>query len=204
MHRTPACVLGVVLLMACGDGPTPPEGETGTGITFTAAGLGAFSANGTVDATDILARSFAFAFADSSQGLFAMGFSPTSGGVGDLLILQFPRQPGTYACGDALPCHGWFLSDLHLHQDPDGTTRWSGGRSFVVQSGSVEAIEVGPTILRGTFQVGMQSYVSTATLQITNGRIHVPYSSTPPPPGQSHRAIECLLKLAAGQQVTCS
>ena len=203
MYRIPGC-LGVLLtLAACSDDPVQVE-EDSDGITFTAAGLQAFAANGTPDPNEILASSFALSFADSLNGLVAMGFSPTDSAAGDIMILQFPRQPGTYSCGSGLPCHGRLFTGVSLFVHPDGVTGWTSDRYFEIQSGSVVATEVGPTMLRGTFQVEMEMPYGTETLQITDGRIDVKYNPVPPASGESHRGIECLLRLAEGQQVVCN
>lgn len=204
MYRAPTCVLVVLLmLVACSEGPVQVE-EDPDGITFTAAGLQAFTANGTPDANEILASSFALSFADSLSGLFAMGFSPTDSTGGDILILQFPREPGTYSCGTGGPCHGRLFTYVRLFEHDDGVGGWDSDKYFEIQSGSVTATEVGPTMLRGTFQVEMEMPYGTETLEITDGRIDVTYNPTPPPPGESHRGIECLLRLADGQQVVCN
>jgi hypothetical protein len=69
MYRIPVCILGVLLtLAACSDDPVQVE-EEADGITFTAAGLQAFVANGTHDPDEILAGSFALSFADSLNGV---------------------------------------------------------------------------------------------------------------------------------------
>ena len=200
MHRFPACVLGVLLtLMACSEGPVQVE-EDPHGITFTAAGLQGFAANGTPDANEVLASSFALSFADSLSGVVAMGFSPTDSSSGDILILQFPREPGTYSCGTGAPCHGRLFTGVRLFE----VGRFTSARYFEIESGSVTATEVGPTMLRGTFQVDMEMPYGTETLQIADGRIDVRYNPVPPAPGESHRGIECLLRLAEGQQVVCN
>ena len=200
MYRAPACVLGVLLtLVACSDGPVQVEDDP-DGITFTAAGLQAFAANGTPDPNEVLASSFALSFADSLSGVVAMGFSPTDSAGGDILILQFPRQPGTYSCGTGESCHGRLFTGMRLFEGG----RYASVKYFEIQSGSVTATEVGPTMLRGTFQVDMEMPYGTESLQITDGRIDVKYNPVPPAPGESHRGIECLLRLAEGQQVVCN
>lgn len=204
MYRIPVCVLGVLLtLVACSEDPIQVE-EDSDGITFTAAGLQAFAAKGTHDPNEILASSFAISFADSLSGLVAMGFSPTDNAGGDILILQFPREPGTYPCGSSLPCHGRLFTGVSLFEHDDGTSGWTSDKYFEIQSGSVVATEVGPTMLRGTFQVEMEMPYGEETLQITDGRIDVKYNPVPPAPGESLRGIECLLRLAEGQQVVCN
>jgi hypothetical protein len=204
VYRTPAFVFGVLLtLIACSDDPVEID-EDADGITFTASGLQTFAASGTHDPNEILARSFALSFADSLDGLFAMGYSRADSAGGDILILQFPRQPGTYSCGAGQPCHGRLFTGVKLFEHDDGVTGWNSEKYFEIQSGSVSATEVGPTMLRGTFQVAMEMPYGTEMLEISDGRIHVSYSATPPAPGDSHRSIECLLRRAEGQQVVCN
>lgn len=204
MRRARVAILGAGLaLVTCSDGPTPPEGGSGTGITFTAASLQSFSAQGTPDPSDVLARSFALAFADSLNGLFAMGYHARSSASGDVLILQLPRQVGTYSCGESMQCHGRLFTGVSLFEHEDGVVGWTVEDSYEIRSGSVTAAQVGPTRLRGTFEVIMSTADSLTTLQVTHGQIDVQYNSTPPAPGESTRSVECLLRLAAGQQVTC-
>jgi hypothetical protein len=200
--RAACCPLILLLIVtACSDEPIEPADEIG--LTFTASGLHPFEANGTQDPNNVLASSFAFAFADSLQGLVAIGYSPADS-AGDVLILQLPRQPGTYACGQAAPCHGRLLSGVRLFTHPDGYTGWTTQRHFEIETGSVNATQVGPTRLRGTFQATLRPTEGGAPIQINDGKIDVEYNPTPPPPGQSMRGVECLLRLSGGAPMQCS
>jgi hypothetical protein len=202
MRRSVIACLGIgLVLAACNDEPTPPADERG--LIFTAAGLHPFAANGTHDPNNVLASSFALAFADSLQGLVVMGYSPADS-AGDILILQFPRQPGTHTCGESAACHGRLLAGVRLFQHPDGVTGYTTQQHFEIQSGSVIATQVGPTRLRGTFQVTLQPIEGGQSIQIGDGTIDVEYDSTPPPPGQSLRGIECLLRLSGGAPIECT
>jgi hypothetical protein len=196
-------LLLLVTVTACTDAATSPVDNSDDGLTFTAAGLHPFEANGSQDPNNVLAGSFAIAFADSLQGLVAIGYSRADS-AGDVLILQFPRQTGTYACGQTAPCHGRLLSNVRLFQHPDGYTGWSTQRHFEIQSGMVTATQVGPTRLRGTFQAILEPTDGGAAIQINDGKIDVDYNSTPPPPGQSMRGVECLLRLLGGPPMQCS
>ena len=196
-------LLLLVTVTACSDSATSPVDNNDNELTFTASGLQPFEANGTQDPNNVLAGSFAIAFADSLQGLVAIGYSPTDS-AGDVLILQFPRQSGTYACGLAAPCHGRLLAGVRLFQHPDGYTGWTTQRHFEIQSGTVTAAQVGPTRLRGTFNATLLPSDGGAAIQINDGKIDVDYNSTPPGPGQSMRGVECLLRLSGGAPMQCN
>lgn len=82
--------------------------------------------------------------------------------------------PALVACGDD-PTQlengpGTGITFTAAGLSDDGVTVWSVDQHFEVQSGSVAATEVGPTMLRGTFEAGMQTHDGTATLQTTDGR----------------------------------
>lgn len=195
------CLSLLLMVAACSDEPT--ELNDLPGLTFTASGLHPFDANGTHDPNNTLAGSFAMAFADSLSGLVAIGYSPADS-AGDVLILQFPRQTGTYACGPTAPCHGRLLSGVRLFQHPDGYTGWTTQRHFEIQGGSVIATQVGPARLRGTFQATLRPTDGGTAIQVNNGQIDVQYNSTPPGPGQSLRGVECLLRLSGGAPMQCN
>jgi hypothetical protein len=196
--RSRIIVLVVLVTAGCGSDATGP-GESRAGIDFGIDGVGAHTAVGNPqpDASGtILNSEFAVARPDSVGGFAIISFEPTGTGVGNLFVLQAPRQTGTYECTlFAGPCHGRLIIGVR-----DGNTI-SVDRYFHVISGSLTVTEIGPARLKGTFRLTLEANDDEPDdrIEIENGTIHVPFIESQVTDG----ALQCLLSLVGIGQGTC-
>jgi hypothetical protein len=144
----------------------------------------------------ILNSEFAVARPDSVGGFAIISFEPMGTGVGNLFVLQAPRQTGTYECKlFAGPCHGRLIIGVR-----DGNTT-SVERYFHVSEGSLTVTEIGPTRLKGTFRLTLEATDEEPDnrIEIENGTIDVPYIESQVTDG----ALQCLLSLVGVGQGSC-
>jgi len=197
MTRTTASVLLVVVGLGCAEGEIggPGEGE-GDGVSFRLNGQAyALSGSPARDPGQLLNASFAVARADSVGGFAVIGYERTGDNVGNLIVLQAPREVKTFTCSPgSLPCHQvaaeWHGRYITGVQSLSTATAL---RYFHLASGTLTVTQVGPGRLRATFSAVFHATDGKPndTLTVENGSIDVPYVSDQVTDG----SLQCLLSL---------
>jgi hypothetical protein len=188
-----AGLLGVGLACAEGEVSGPDEEE---GVSFQLDGQSyALSGDPARDPGQLLNASFAVARADSVGGFAVIGYQRTGDNVGNLIVLQAPREVKTFTCTDnPVPCHQtggeWHGRYITGVQSLSTATAL---RYFHLVSGTLTVTQVGPDRLRATFSGVFRADDGKPnhTLTVENGTIDVPYVSDQATDG----SLQCLLSL---------
>ena len=197
MRRITASMLLVVVGLGCAEGEIGgPVEVDGDGVSFQLNGQAyALSGSPARGAGELLDASFTIARADSVGGFAVIGYERTGDNVGNLIVLQAPREVKTFNCtASTVPCHqspgewhGRYITGVQSLGTANAL------RYFHLASGTLTVTQVGPARLRATFNAVFRASDGKPndTLTVENGSIDVPYVSDQVTDG----SLQCLLSL---------